>query len=142
MRYFLLIFILIIYSCDDIDSPQCQNSGWIIDDCGICRECDTEECNWNGTMNLCGGCDNDVSECTGCMDPEAINTNENVHRVLYNNLENSPMFSGKISGIGPRSEHAIGRPEAIASKRLIPKVSQLEGKAKRSTSLYHFKVSE
>ena len=25
-------------------------------------------------MNTCGGCDDDLSSCTGCMDPEAINT--------------------------------------------------------------------
>ena len=74
MRYILLIILLFIISCDNIEPPRCQIESWIIDDCGICRECELEECNWNETMNTCGGCDNDLSSCTGCMDPEAINT--------------------------------------------------------------------
>ncbi len=74
MRYMLLITLLFIISCDNIEPPRCQIESWIIDDCGICRECELEECNWNETMNTCGGCDDDLSSCTGCMDPEAINT--------------------------------------------------------------------
>ena len=31
-----------------------------------------------------------------------VNTNQNTHNIINNNIESSPMFSGKISGVGPR----------------------------------------
>ena len=80
MKKFILIFILILISCDnnplDIDNSQiCEDTTMIVDICGDCRECEEQECNWNGAMDECGQCYGDNSSCTGCMDDHAINYN-------------------------------------------------------------------
>ena len=81
MKKILLIILFIFICCNDnpfnIDnSLTCENPSWLVDDCGICRECDTNTCEWNGTMDECGECFGDNSSCTGCMDNIAINFDE------------------------------------------------------------------
>ena len=87
MKKIILITLLLLLSCDsnnplDIDNSQiCEDSTWMVDDCGICRECQTEECNWNDQMDQCNECFGDNGSCTGCMDPIAINydVNSTIH---------------------------------------------------------------
>ena len=73
--YFLLLFIL---SCDDNPlstdtTPICNDPQWIVDDCGNCRECQTEECFWNDMMDDCGICYGNNDSCTGCTSELASN---------------------------------------------------------------------
>ena len=86
------IIILIILSCDDIedlfdstDTFTCPE-GQVMDECQDCRDCDLEECDWNGAMNDCGCCPNDVNiieceiacegiEIVGCISQDALNYN-------------------------------------------------------------------
>ena len=53
----------------------------------------------------------------------SVNTNENVHNVIRENLDRSPMYSGDISGVGPRYcpsvEDKIHRFKNRGSHRLI-----------------------
>jgi len=74
LNIFILSLIIFI-SCDD-DSQSCANPTWIIDDCGICRECESIDCDWNDTQDDCGICSGNNSECSGCMDPLALNYDE------------------------------------------------------------------
>ena len=72
----LILSLTTFISCDNNDEQSCSNPAWIIDDCGICRECETIECDWNASQDDCEICFGDNSGCSGCMDSLAINYDE------------------------------------------------------------------
>ena len=72
----LTLSLIAFISCDNNEDESCNNLAWIIDDCGICRECETIECDWNASQDDCGICFGDNSGCSGCMDSLAINYDE------------------------------------------------------------------
>ena len=79
---YLLILLLVINGCDTPQTYQCSN-GQTMDDCGNCRDCESEECGWNNIIDECGICDgscnpttsgngNGASDCFTCWNEELV----------------------------------------------------------------------
>ena len=75
--------ILILTACDSPQTYLCY-SGQTMDDCGNCRECESEECGWNDAMDDCGECYGDNTSCIECTDPLASNYSSS-EECEYNN---------------------------------------------------------
>ena len=80
---YLLILLLVVNGCDTPETYQCSN-GQTMDDCGNCRDCQSEECGWNDAMDDCGECYGDNTSCIECTDPLASNYTSN-EECEYNN---------------------------------------------------------
>ena len=64
------IIILLFSSCDTPTTYYCSN-GQTMDDCGNCRACESEECDWNDALDQCDVCNGDGASIS-CWNEELV----------------------------------------------------------------------